>query len=395
MRTLTARGRVLLVAGLLSAGAGWGLDQPAVVTVAVALVLLPLLGLLSVRRSRFVLGSARTVTPARLPFGAAGEVLLTVENGSRLPSGALLLEDDVPDSLGEPVRLVLDRVPSRAQRSVRYPVAGRRRGRTRVGPLTVVVTDPFGTASLTRSFTATSPVLVTPQIISLGGQGATLAPGGRGETLLRAIAARGDDDLLPREHRPGDDMRRIHWRATARHGDLMVRREEQSWHSTLTVVLDDRARAHEGTGAADTFEWAVSAAASIALHFQGLGWRVTVISTTGRVVSESVAGGAADVDAMLEAFAEVRVMDAPMAATLGLDTDASTAVVAVLGRMTDDALPALARPVAGFAACLLHEPGPVAFLQAQGWRVATWTRATRLDEAWERVTPVPAGQGTR
>ena len=109
-----------------------------------------------------MLGSARTVTPTRIPFGSEAEVVLTVENGSRLPSGVLLLEDAVPDSLGEPTRLVLDRVPPRAQRSERYRVAGLQRGRTRIGPLTVIVTDPFGTARLARSFTATNPVIVTP-----------------------------------------------------------------------------------------------------------------------------------------------------------------------------------------------------------------------------------------
>ena len=395
MRALTGRGQLLLGLGLVSAGAGWGLDQPAVVAVAVALILLPVLGLITVRRSRFVLGSARTVSPTRLPFGAEGEVLLTVENGSRLPSGSLLLEDRVPASLGTSVHLVLDRIPSRAQRAVHYPIEGRQRGRARVGPLTVVVTDPFGTASLTRAFEATTPVLVTPQVVPLGNGGGSLSAGGRGETMLRSIAARGNDDLLPREHRPGDDMRRIHWRATARHGDLMVRREEQSWHSTITVLLDDRAHAHEGAGAGSTFEWAVSAAASVAVHFQGLGWRVTVLSTTGRVLAETSLGGSGDLDALLEGFAEARLVDGPMALGLGLDTDASTAVVAVLGRITDDATSALARPVAGFAGCLLRDPGPVGFLQSHGWRVATWTRSTRVDDAWRELVPVATGAGVR
>jgi uncharacterized protein (DUF58 family) len=209
--------------------------------------------------------------------------------------------------------------------------------------------------------------------------------------MLRAIAARGDDDLLPREHRPGDDMRRIHWRATARQGEIMVRREEQAWHSSVTVILDDRDRAHHGTGSASTFEWAVSAAASIAMHYLRHGWRLTVITTTGRVLAEAPAATSADLDLVLQAFAEVRMSDGAMAGSLGIDADAVTAVVAVMGRVSDDSVRTLARPIAGFAGCLLLDPGPEDLLRAQGWRVSPWSRATPVEEAWARIAPVAAG----
>lgn len=391
MHSLTGRGRALLAIGVVTGGIGWSIDQPAMLAVALLLVLVPVLGLLAVRRSRFVLGSARTVTPTRIPFGSEAEVVLTVENGSRLTSGALLLEDTVPPSLGVAPRLVLDRIPPRAQRSERYRITGRERGRTRVGPLTVHVTDPFGTARLSRSFTATHPVVVTPRIVDLGSAGASMTPGGRGETMLRSVAARGDDDLLPREHRAGDDMRRIHWRATARQGELMVRREEQAWHSSVTVVLDDRARAHHGAESASTFEWAVSAAASVAVHYLRHGWRLTVLTCTGQVLVDGRTSTDNELDLVLQAFADVRLSDAPMAATLGLDTDAATAVVAVLGRVTDDAARTLARPVAGFAGCLLLEPGPADYLRAQGWRVSEWSRSTPIEAAWGRIAPLAAG----
>lgn len=391
MHTLTGRGRALLAIGVVTGGIGWSIEQPAMIAVALLLVLVPVLGLLAVRRSRFVLGSARTVTPTRIPFGSEAEVVLTIENGSRLTSGALLLEDTVPAALGDAPRLVLDRIPPRAQRSERYRITGWERGRTRVGPLTVHVTDPFGTARLSRSFTATNPVVVTPRIIDLGSAGASMTPGGRGETMLRSIAARGDDDLLPREHRAGDDMRRIHWRATARQGELMVRREEQAWHSSITVVLDDRQRAHHGTESASTFEWAVSAAASVAVHYLRHGWRLTALTCTGQVLVDGCTSTDNDLDLVLQAFADARLSEAPMAATLGLDTDAATAVVAVLGRVTDDAARTLARPVAGWAGCLLLEPGPADYLRAQGWRVSEWSRSTPIDAAWGRIAPLAAG----
>jgi uncharacterized protein (DUF58 family) len=396
MSDLTGRGRVLLALGLVGIGAGWGISQTSVIIVAVLLVLLPLLGVLLVRRSTFVIGAARKVSPTRLPFGDTGEVVLTLENGSRLTSGALLLEDHVPESLGHPTRLVLDRVPPRAQRSVRYPIEGLVRGRTAVGPLSVVLTDPFGTARVVRTFTSTTSLAVTPRVVSLGSSAPSMVAGGRGEARFRAIAARGDDDLLPREHRAGDDMRRIHWRATASQGELMVRREEQAWHSSLTLILDDRVHAHIGSGATSTFEWAVSAVASIALHYLRGGWTVTILSTTGRVLVDPRTVNAAEVDLVLQTLAEVRLVESPMVTSFGLDSDASTAVVAVLGRVTSDAAEALARPAAGlarpdrsgaggFAGCLLLEPGPVELLTARGWRVSQWNRSTEISAAWAQV----------
>ncbi len=386
MRSLTLRGRTLVAVGVVTAGAGWGFGQPAITAVALLLILVPLLGIVVVRRARFVLGSARTVTPTRLPFGSEGEVLLTVENGSRFTSGVLLLEDAVPDALGEPTRVLLDRIPPRGQRSERYPIVGRQRGRTKVGPLTAHVTDAFGMASSARSFTSTSSVVVTPRVVPLGSPGASRTPGGQADTMYRALAARGDDDLLPREHRAGDDMRRIHWRATARQGELMVRREEQAWHSAMTVILDDRAPAHQGTGAASTFEWAVSAAASIAVHYLRQGWRLTVVTTSGHVLVEARGAGTADLDEVLGAFADVRLSNTPLG-NLDFDADDATATVAVLGRLTEQSAHALSRPTAGFAGCLLLEPGPADYLRSRGWRVAMWTRSTPVDQAWSQIAP--------
>lgn len=399
MRTLTARGRAMAVAGVAGGAAGWALGQPAIIALAILLVLLPAIGVVVVRRSRFVLGSSRRVQPTRIPFGSTAEVVLSVENGSRLPSGALLLEDAVPAALGDPARILLDRVPPRGHRVERYPLAGRQRGRQRIGPLTVTVTDPFGTARLVRSFSTTTSVVVTPQIVPLGRGGASLTSGGQGEAMFRAVASRGDDDVLPREHRPGDDMRRIHWRATARQGELMVRREEQAWHSSMVVLLDDRARAHEGTGSADSFEWAVSAAASIAVHYLSQGWRLTALTTSGRVLIDATQPLGTELDGVLQAFADIRTVDASLSRSLRLDVGAATAVVAVLGRLADDDATALPHPSGGFAGCLALEPAPLDLLRAGGWRAVGWNRGASVAAAWDQVSPTAtradAGVGGR
>ena len=83
---------------------------------------------------------------------------------------------------------------------------------------------------------------------------------------------RGDDDVIPREYRHGDDLRRVHWRSTAR-----VRRADGAPRGAArragrTVLLDTRRHAHRGAGPGSAFEWAVSALASVGVYIARRGY---------------------------------------------------------------------------------------------------------------------------
>ena len=101
---------------------------------------------------------------------------------------------------------------------------------------------------------------------------------GTGDNRPRAFAAAGTEDVTVREYRMGDDLRRIHWRSTARTDELMVRREEQPYQSRATVMIDTRDNAHRGSGPASSFEFAVSAAASIGSHLAGQGFTLRLLT---------------------------------------------------------------------------------------------------------------------
>ncbi len=90
--------------------------------------------------------------------------------------------------------------------------------------------------------------------------------------------------MIPRGYRRGDDLRRVHWRSTARYGELMVRREEQPQRSRATVLLDTRGVAFEGAGPDSAFEWAVSGAASSLVHLLEQGFSVRLLTDTGTSV---------------------------------------------------------------------------------------------------------------
>jgi uncharacterized protein (DUF58 family) len=110
---------------------------------------------------------------------------------------------------------------------------------------------------------------------------ATGGGGSTGEARPHRIGIVGQDDALVREYRRGDEVRRIHWRSTAHRGELMVRREEQAWDPSARVLLDSRAAAHAGQGLQSSLEWAVSAAASVALHFLDEGFSVEIFEADG------------------------------------------------------------------------------------------------------------------
>lgn len=97
--------------------------------------------------------------------------------------------------------------------------------------------------------------------------------------------------MIPRGYRYGDDLRRVHWRLTARYGELMVRREEQPQRSRCTVLLDTRGIAFDGAGPDSAFEWAVSGTASTLVHMLERGFSVRLLTDTGTSVPGEGADG--------------------------------------------------------------------------------------------------------
>lgn len=287
LRGLTTRGRSFLAAAAAAGLSALVLGERDLLRVAVLLAALPLLAAAYVGQTRYRLSCTRSVEPGRVPVGSSARVLLRLSNLSRLPTGTLLLEDRLPYALGSRPRLVLERLGAQRASTVAYTVRAEVRGRYEVGPLVVRLTDPFGLCELARSFTTVSRLTVVPQVVPLPNVRLTGEYAGTGDSRARSVAVHGEDDVATREYRDGDDLRRVHWRSTARTGELMVRREEQPWESRATLVLDTRRQGHRGEGPTSSFEWAVSATASIGLHLRRSGYKIRLVT-----------GGGADLDTM-------------------------------------------------------------------------------------------------
>jgi uncharacterized protein (DUF58 family) len=307
MRGLTTRGRSFLAAGSAAAISAFVLGEKDLLRVAILLAMLPLLAAAYVGRSRYKLACTRSLEPGRAPVGSSARVILRLQNMSRLPTGTLLLEDRLPYALGSRPRVVLERLGAHQASSVAYTVRADVRGRYPVGPLVIRLTDPFGLCELTRSFPSVDRLTVIPQVVPLPSVRLAGEYAGTGDSRARSVAVHGEDDAATREYRRGDDLRRVHWRSTARTGELMVRREEQPWESRATVVLDTRLAAHRGEGPTASFEWAVSAAASIATHLRQAGYKLRLVTGAGVDLDATELGGEG---AILDTLADVKLTQA-------------------------------------------------------------------------------------
>jgi uncharacterized protein (DUF58 family) len=398
LNALTTRGRSFVAAGLTAIVCAFILGERDLLRAGVLVLVLPLLSTLAVSRTRYRLACARRLGPSRLPAGHEARVDLRLENVSRLPTGLLLVEDRVPYTLGGRARFVLDRIEPRGSRELSYRVRSDVRGRYKVGPVTVRLADPFGLVELARSFSLTDTLTVTPVIVPLPQGRLAGAWNGGGESRARRLATAGEDDVAPREYREGDDLRRVHWRSTARRGELMVRREEQQWQSRGTLFLDTRRSAHRGDGPSSTFEQAVSAAASIGVRLSREGQGMRFVTDAG----ETLPSSAAFEGPLLDALATVRSSRnrsltrglAGLSSAVGSGREGDGLIVAVFGLLDADegrSVAALRRGTATCVAVLLEHPGtehpggssPAArLLRAAGWRVITVGSAAALAAAW-------------
>ena len=411
-RVLTWRGRWLVAVGLTVLLVAMFTGQRDVMRVGLLLLTLPVVALVLVLRARLRMSAERSVEPAQVALGTPMHGRLTLGHDSLLPAALLELEDRVPPELGEPPRFLVDEATSRWQRSVEYPLLGRARGHYRTGPLMVRTTDPFGLVRVDRTFTATSEVVVTPQVFDLTRTAGGGSGGSAGEAQPRRIGVTGADDVLVREYRQGDDVRRIHWRSTARSGELMVRREEQAIDPTTTVLLDSRAGAHVGRGVHHSLEWSVSAVASVGLRLLGDGYSVDVVTTEDRLQPANGAAGPVAADVLLQQLTDLqpgRGRDlGPLLGALEGERGEQL-VVAVLGRLTPEeayAVAALRRQRATGLAMVLDvdtwaggaraQPAPASdgtdpasraaeVLAEQGWRVVVVSASTTVPEAWSEL----------
>jgi uncharacterized protein (DUF58 family) len=419
VNALTTRGKTFLTVGAAAILAGLIFTEADLFRIGLLLMLLPVLSAVVTSRARYRLSCTRQLIPRRIQAGQSAEARVRLSNVSRLRTGLLLAEDVTPATVANPVsrpRFVLESIEPGGSRDLSHQIELDQRGKYTIGPLQVRVADSFGLAAIGRSFATKSTLVVTPAITPL--PRVTIAGNrlGDGESGLRTVAAAGEDDIAPRAYRDGDELRRVHWRSTARYGQLMVRREEQRWHNRALLLLDTRRRAHVGSGLDSSFEFAVSATASIGVHLVGQGIETRLITDTGDSAPAGPAAESllerlavigtsrgADLNRGLAALrggsrgqviAIIGAMSAAQARLLAASHHGTSPAMAILldgphwaaERPLADRQTASGRPASGRAGAD-REPTPAAadVLTSAGWRVVVVTGSTPLADAWREL----------
>jgi uncharacterized protein (DUF58 family) len=275
-----------------------------------------------------------------------------------------------------------------------------------LGPLRARITDPFGLAEFERELAGTSRVVVVPRTATLVG-----LPGGSGTGVgddgsVRLRSGQGEDDAIVRQYRQGDDLRRVHWRSTARRDELMVRVEERPWRGGTTVLLDRRGPAHRGQGPAASLEWAVSLTGSVCLHLHHCGQQVRLVAEDGQVlVGDNAETGHSD-DVVLDALAMLQQTHRKELA-VGVDPGAGHELIAVLGSISTTEAAELARvrsrrarslavllDVAGWAGSTegpANDPQDSAdLLREAGWGVVVAANGADLRTVWADLCRISA-----
>jgi uncharacterized protein (DUF58 family) len=423
----TVRGASFLTAGIVGVLAALVLGSEAMVSVGAMLICLPLFSALVARRARYQLRCSRTVTPARVAPGQPTKVAVRLENVSRISTGLLLAEETIPYSLGARPRYVINGIERNGSREVSYQLRSDVRGKFTIGPMRIRIADVFGLVELTANFASQNTLTVTPKVVPLTSASVNGSWSSDGDGRTRMTAAAGDDDVIPRAYRNGDELRRVHWRSTARYGELMVRREEQRWQDRAVLILDSRRVAHTGSGPSSSFEFAVSAAASIGVHLARQGLDGHLLTDAG-----PLAGSTMFEDVLLDALSVVgQTRNHDFARTsAALSTIEGGLLVLIAGRLTADqareiasarregrqgialllavsswvAPPTMDQTANGHGAAAAtngagsaspaQDAPPLppaetaaaeAVLRAAGWRVATVDATTPLAVAWQRL----------
>lgn len=294
---LTRRGGLLLLGAALMAVVGRLLGLVELFMLAVAAAAMVAGAALYVRFTSFSVEATRRLRPPRVPAGTDSRVELTVRNRAGRRSPVLAANDPFDSGRRQAHFLLAPLQPDETARAA-YRLPTEARGVYDLGPLTLELSDPFGLARRSAVAAPLTSLTVFPRVDPIDAPALT-----RGDDAFAtadhptALASSGDDFYALREYEVGDDLRRVHWKTSAKLDQLMIRQDEVPWQGRATVVLDLDPVGHTP----ESLEVAVSAAASIVTACWRRRSMVRLVSTDG--VDSGTGSGGPHLDAILEHLA--------------------------------------------------------------------------------------------
>jgi uncharacterized protein (DUF58 family) len=262
----------------------------------------------------------------------------------------------------------------------------RRRGVYQLGPIELTSGDPFGLFGRRAVRSVYRSVVVYPRVVPLRRLGFPLSTEPGSALPRRALQEDPSRAAGVRAYRPGDPLRRIHWKASARQGELHVRLLDPAAAPTLMLVLaSDTFDYPWNRYRQDIFELAVTAIASIARRALDDGWPVALLAGGSPPVRLPAASSPAQLTDLLEALARLQPQSrTPVTELIGPDAlgPRNSTCVVVAGRGTDTLIQALGRlQMARRPTVLLYgDDPPTAGPRLAAYRLRAWDDLARTLE---------------
>lgn len=260
-------------------GVGFWVQAPYAVFAVYAFLLLVVLANLSSLAWLSGLDCTRSITRTTLYQGEDTTVEVTLTNRRGWPIPWIYIEDAGPPDFpreGEHSRLAV-LMPGRSI-TIKYTVTCPRRGYHRIGPLVMESGDLFGLQRRFRTGQQQDYISVLPTVAYID----TFNISARRPQGPVKITNRVYEDPTRiwglREYVPGDPLNRIHWKASARAGELYVKQAEPTNVLGGTLILDLFGPLYQGDDAEERMELAITTAASIAYLLQSSGEQVGLLT---------------------------------------------------------------------------------------------------------------------
>jgi len=280
---MTHRGKVALALGGATYLAAWAFGSKVLYPVALGLVAAVVLAWLWTRLANRPLQLRRHLPSGERLEGDDVKVRLELLGERRLMPARWVVREQI-DLLGERT------TPLASHGRASYMLRGLRRGRYSFEDSRAEIEDPFGLERVEQQLSAPGALLVYPRLVDLDrlfSESGVRARDGRRLLLQRPA---GFDLHSVREHEQGESLRKVHWRSTAKRGQLMVKELEDSPRDEVAVVLDGDPAAVVG----ESFDVQVRAAGSILLAHSRRGRRAVLVINSGRRELQRVHSGEAD-----------------------------------------------------------------------------------------------------
>ena len=243
------------------------------------------------------LRATRSSTDGVHEIGDSIHISVELENHGRLTVPWILLEDSIPNSaqpgpvpgfkIDGPWKALTRLKAGESKTALEYDVTFFQRGYHQFGPLLVETGDVFGLHRRYQLLTEPQFVLVLPKVLPL--QGYNLASRKRMGEIRVAHRLFEDPTRLAgvRLFQRGDPLNRIHWRATARTGELHSRIYENSRVAGATLLLDLHSQSYAGPGGANSVELAIVTVAALANAVALQGQQIGLV-TNGRDAADRI-----------------------------------------------------------------------------------------------------------